>query len=138
MSPLEKQDLVFFWTGSPALPGLFTFCFNFLHCSILFNFKVKPAKDDGGETLKKRLQKKKTQRGQRFLFTIFSSFVYFFSASEDGFQPMPSVTIRPADDNHLPSANTCISRLYVPLYSSKAVLKSKLLMAIKTKNFGFV
>ena len=79
MSPLEKQDLVFFWTGSPALP-----------------------------------------------------------ASEDGFQPMPSVTIRPADDTHLPSANTCISRLYVPLYSSKAVLKSKLLMAIKTKNFGFV
>jgi E3 ubiquitin-protein ligase EDD1 len=79
MSPLEKQDLVFFWTGSPALP-----------------------------------------------------------ASEDGFQPMPSVTIRPADDSHLPSANTCISRLYVPLYSSKAILKSKLLMAIKTKNFGFV
>ena len=79
MSPLEKQDLVFFWTGSPALP-----------------------------------------------------------ASEDGFQPMPSVTIRPADDRHLPSANTCISRLYVPLYSSKAILKNKLLMAIKTKNFGFV
>merc|ERR1712210_388501 len=37
MTPLEKQDLVYFWTGSPALP-----------------------------------------------------------ASEDGFQPMPSVTIRPA------------------------------------------
>ena len=60
------------------------------------------------------------------------------TASEDGFQPMPSVTIRPADDSHLPSANTCISRLYVPLYSSKAILKAKLLMAIKTKNFGFV
>ena len=59
-------------------------------------------------------------------------------ASEEGFQPMPSVTIRPADDSHLPSANTCISRLYVPLYSSKNILKSKLLMAIKTKNFGFV
>jgi len=59
-------------------------------------------------------------------------------ASEDGFQPMPSVTIRPAGDSHLPSANTCISRLYVPLYSSKAILRSKLLMAIKTKNFGFV
>eukprot|EP00096_Caligus_rogercresseyi_P012405 TRINITY_DN5185_c0_g1_i1.p1 TRINITY_DN5185_c0_g1~~TRINITY_DN5185_c0_g1_i1.p1 ORF type:complete len:2971 (-),score=851.59 TRINITY_DN5185_c0_g1_i1:151-9063(-) len=79
MSPLEKQDLVYFWTGSPALP-----------------------------------------------------------ASEDGFQPMPSITIRPAGDSHLPSANTCISRLYVPLYSSKAILKSKLLLAIKTKNFGFV
>lgn len=79
MSPLEKQDLVYFWTGSPALP-----------------------------------------------------------ASEEGFQPMPSVTIRPADDSHLPSANTCISRLYIPLYSSKQILKSKLIMAIKTKNFGFV
>jgi len=79
MSPLEKQDLVYFWTGSPALP-----------------------------------------------------------ASEDGFQPMPSVTIRPADDSHLPSANTCISRLYIPLYSSKQILKAKLLLAIKTKNFGFV
>ena len=95
MSPLEKQDLVFFWTGSPALPGLFTFCFNFLHCSILFNFKVKPAKDDGGETLKKRLQKKKTQRGQRFLFTIFSSFVYFF------FQPPRTVF------------NPCLQSLFV-------------------------
>lgn len=79
MTPLEKQDLVYFWTGSPALP-----------------------------------------------------------ASEEGFQPMPSVTIRPAGDSHLPSANTCISRLYVPLYSSKAILRTKLLMAIKTKNFGFV
>lgn len=70
--------------------------------------------------------------------------VYFWTgspalpASEDGFQPMPSVTIRPADDAHLPTANTCISRLYIPLYSSKAVLRHKLLLAIKTKNFGFV
>ncbi|XP_055677423.1 E3 ubiquitin-protein ligase hyd isoform X6 [Lutzomyia longipalpis] len=79
MSPLEKQDLVYFWTGSPALP-----------------------------------------------------------ASEEGFQPMPSVNIRPADDTHLPTANTCISRLYIPLYSSKAILRHKLLLAIKTKNFGFV
>lgn len=79
MSNLERQDLVYFWTGSPALP-----------------------------------------------------------ASEEGFQPMPSVTIRPADDAHLPTANTCISRLYIPLYSSKAVLRHKLLLAIKTKNFGFV
>ncbi|CAF0940743.1 unnamed protein product, partial [Didymodactylos carnosus] len=76
---VEKQDLVYFWTGSPALP-----------------------------------------------------------ASEGGFQPMPSVTIRPADDQHLPTANTCISRLYVPLYSSKTILKTKLLYAIKTKQFGFV
>ncbi|KAJ8980295.1 hypothetical protein NQ317_005215 [Molorchus minor] len=76
---LVKQDLVYFWTGSPALP-----------------------------------------------------------ASEDGFQPMPSVTIRPADDAHLPTANTCISRLYIPLYSSRQVLRQKVLLAIKTKNFGFV
>lgn len=70
--------------------------------------------------------------------------VYFWTgspalpASEEGFQPMPSVTIRPADDAHLPTANTCISRLYIPLYSSKAVLRHKLLLAIKNKNFGFV
>lgn len=79
MTNQEKQDLVYFWTGSPALP-----------------------------------------------------------ASEEGFQPMPSVTIRPADDSHLPTANTCISRLYIPLYSTRAILRSKLLLAIKTKNFGFV
>ena len=79
MTIQEKQDLVYFWTGSPALP-----------------------------------------------------------ASEDGFQPMPTVTIRPADDQHFPTANTCISRLYIPLYSSKAILKAKLLVAIKIKNFGFV
>ncbi|XP_059219991.1 E3 ubiquitin-protein ligase hyd isoform X2 [Stomoxys calcitrans] len=79
MNTLERQDLVYFWTGSPALP-----------------------------------------------------------ASEEGFQPLPSVTIRPADDTHLPTANTCISRLYIPLYSSKSILRSKLLLAIKSKNFGFV
>jgi len=79
MSNMERQDLVYFWTSSPALP-----------------------------------------------------------ASEEGFQPMPTITIRPADDAHLPTANTCISRLYIPLYSAKQILRTKLLLAIKTKNFGFV
>lgn len=79
MTQMERMDLVYFWTGSPALP-----------------------------------------------------------ASEDGFQPMPSVTIRPPDDSHLPTANTCISRLYIPIYSSRNILKQKLLLAIKTKSFGFV
>lgn len=70
--------------------------------------------------------------------------VYFWTsspvlpASEEGFQPMPTITIRPADDDHLPTANTCISRLYIPLYSTKAILRTKLLMAITTKAFGFV
>ncbi|GFO10305.1 E3 ubiquitin-protein ligase ubr5 [Plakobranchus ocellatus] len=70
--------------------------------------------------------------------------VYFWTsspvlpASEEGFQPMPTITIRPADDDHLPTANTCISRLYIPLYSTKAILRSKLLLAITTKAFGFV
>ncbi|CAH8458674.1 unnamed protein product [Heterobilharzia americana] len=59
-------------------------------------------------------------------------------ASAQGFQPMPSVTIRPPDDHHLPSANTCISRLYIPLYSSRHILRDKLLQAIGTKSFGFV
>ncbi|UXI21599.1 alkaline phosphatase tissue-nonspecific isozyme [Sarcoptes scabiei] len=47
MSNEEKQDLIYFWTGSPALP-----------------------------------------------------------ASEEGFQPMPSVTIRPRDDIYFVTANT--------------------------------
>uniref|UniRef100_A0A915EF78 E3 ubiquitin-protein ligase UBR5 n=1 Tax=Ditylenchus dipsaci TaxID=166011 RepID=A0A915EF78_9BILA len=76
---VEKQDLVFFWTGSPSLPS-----------------------------------------------------------TEEGFQPLPTIMIRPADDLHLPTANTCISRLYVPLYSTKKILRSKLLLAIKARNFGFV
>nr|CAB3267473.1 E3 ubiquitin-protein ligase UBR5-like [Phallusia mammillata] len=79
LSSSDKQELLYFWTGSPALP-----------------------------------------------------------ASEDGFQPMPTITIRPPDDQHLPTANTCISRLYVPLYSTRQILKQKLSVAIKTKNFGFV
>ncbi|XP_052763231.1 E3 ubiquitin-protein ligase UBR5-like isoform X2 [Mya arenaria] len=79
MTNHERQDLVYFWTSSPALP-----------------------------------------------------------ASEEGFQPMPSITIRPADDDHLPTANTCISRLYIPIYTTKQIIKTKLLLAIKTKAFGFV
>ena len=82
---------------------------------------------------------------ERNLFNLyFCVQVYFWTsspalpASEEGFQPMPSITIRHADDEHLPTANTCISRLYIPLYSSKQVLRAKLLLAIKTKSFGFV
>lgn len=79
MNQQEKQELLFFWTGSPYLP-----------------------------------------------------------ASEEGFQPLPTITLRPPSDQHLPTANTCINRLYVPMYSSKSILKSKMLQAIKTKTFGFV
>uniref|UniRef100_A0A1I7X6B7 HECT domain-containing protein n=1 Tax=Heterorhabditis bacteriophora TaxID=37862 RepID=A0A1I7X6B7_HETBA len=53
-------------------------------------------------------------------------------------QPPPTVMVRPPDDAYLPTANTCISRLYVPLYSSRKVLRAKLQLAIKAKNFGFV
>ncbi len=79
MNQQEKQELLFFWTGSPYLP-----------------------------------------------------------ASEEGFQPLPTVTLRPPSDQHLPTANTCINRLYLPMYSSKSILKAKILQAIKTKTFGFV
>lgn len=75
----EKQDLVYFWTGSPALP-----------------------------------------------------------ASEEGFQPLPSITIRPREDNYYVTANTCISRLYIPLYSSRNILRQRLLVSIKSKSFGFI
>lgn len=79
MSNRERQDLLYFWTSSPAMP-----------------------------------------------------------ANPESYQPAPSITFRPADDQHLPTSNTCISRLYLPLYSSKALLKAKLLAAIKIKTFGFI
>ncbi|KRZ72371.1 E3 ubiquitin-protein ligase UBR5 [Trichinella papuae] len=78
MTADEKQDLIYFWTGSPTLPP-----------------------------------------------------------TMEGFMPTPNVVIRPPDDMYLPTANTCISRLYIPLYSSKNILRQKLLFAIKIKTFGF-
>ncbi|CAJ0569277.1 unnamed protein product, partial [Mesorhabditis spiculigera] len=63
LSEREKQDLVFFWTGSATLPAL-----------------------------------------------------------DELFVPRPSIVIRSLSDAHLPSANTCISRIYLPQYSSKKIL----------------
>jgi hypothetical protein len=93
-------------------------------------------------------RKTRFSKNNRLIFQRYDLYfflkIYFWTgspalpASEAGFQPQPSVTIRPADDQHLPTANTCISRLYVPLYSSKNILKLKLQYAIKTKMFGFV
>nr|XP_055067526.1 E3 ubiquitin-protein ligase UBR5 isoform X8 [Misgurnus anguillicaudatus] len=102
--------------------------------------------DESGENAEKLLQFKRWFWSivEKMNMTERQDLVYFWTsspslpASEEGFQPMPSITIRPPDDQHLPTANTCISRLYVPLYSSKQILKQKLLLAIKTKNFGFV
>ncbi|KAK1331957.1 hypothetical protein QTO34_007634 [Cnephaeus nilssonii] len=102
--------------------------------------------DESGENAEKLLQFKRWFWSivEKMSMTERQDLVYFWTsspslpASEEGFQPMPSITIRPPDDQHLPTANTCISRLYVPLYSSKQILKQKLLLAIKTKNFGFV
>ena len=44
-----------------------------------------------------------------------------------------------SDDQHLPSASTCYHVLLLPPYSSIAILKEKLLMAIELggKGFGF-
>ena len=79
MSQRERQELLYFWTSSPALP-----------------------------------------------------------ANTDSYQPSPSITIRPPDDSRLPTANTCISRLYLPLYSTRSLLRTRLLTALRTKTFGFV
>uniref|UniRef100_A0A0N4ZYJ3 E3 ubiquitin-protein ligase UBR5 n=1 Tax=Parastrongyloides trichosuri TaxID=131310 RepID=A0A0N4ZYJ3_PARTI len=59
-------------------------------------------------------------------------------SKKEGFQPSPTVMIRPPENSRLPTANTCISRLYMPLYSNKKILKQRLCLAIKAKNFGFV
>jgi E3 ubiquitin-protein ligase HUWE1 len=45
----------------------------------------------------------------------------------------------PADDARLPAAHTCFNQLDLPLYSSRAVLREKLLYAIHqgAEGFGF-
>ena len=78
-----------------------------------------------------------TQRERQDLLYFWSSSPVL-PASVDSYQPRPSITIRPPDDQQFPTANTCISRLYLPLYTSKAILRTKLVTAIKTKTFGFV
>ncbi|CAJ0958085.1 unnamed protein product, partial [Mesorhabditis belari] len=75
----EKQELVFFWTGSATLPAL-----------------------------------------------------------DEMFVPRPTVVIRSLSDAHLPSANTCISRIYLPQYSSKKILASKLRSAIQLSQMSHV
>ena len=55
-----------------------------------------------------------------------------------GFAVRPTIVVRPPSDTHLPTANTCVARLMLPVYSSKRLLRAKLLAAIQTKNFGFV
>jgi len=73
--------------------------------------------------------------------------IYFWTgspslpATEAGLVPRPSVHVRPAsegDAGMLPTSNTCISRILIPVYRSKEILQQKLLMAIQTKTFGFV
>lgn len=62
--------------------------------------------------------------------------------SIENWEPKTQVTLRPkeTDDRKalLPTANTCINRLYLPRYNNKEVLKAKLRLAIQVKSFGFV
>lgn len=43
-------------------------------------------------------------------------------ATEAGFVPKPNIVVRPPSDQRLPSANTCASRLEIPLYPSRKVI----------------
>eukprot|EP00064_Thunnus_orientalis_P013766 superscaffoldBa00002294_g13806 len=73
--------------------------------------------DESGENADKLLQFKRWFWSivEKMSMTERQDLVYFWTsspslpASEEGFQPMPSITIRPPDDQHLPTANTCIS-----------------------------
>ena len=73
-----------------------------------------------------------------------SDLTYFWTSSpslpatEAAFVPRPAVVVRPPSDERLPTANTCVARLSIPFYSSRKLLKKKLLQAIQTKGFGFV
>lgn len=52
------------------------------------------------------------------------------------------IHLRHKEDNQknaqLPTANTCINRMYLPRYESIEILESKLRLAIEVKNFGFI
>lgn len=52
--------------------------------------------------------------------------------------PPFQVSVNSGEDvNHLPQAHTCNNLLKFPKYTSKEMLKSKLVQAIKTEGFGF-
>lgn len=55
-----------------------------------------------------------------------------------GFKNRPYPSIAPANTSaaHLPSVSTCLCRLYLPNYGSKASLKEKLEKAVAENNFG--
>jgi len=64
---------------------------------------------------------------ERMSETARHDLVYFWTSSpalpatEAGFVPRPTIVIRPPTDSHLPTANTCVARLSIPLYSSRKV-----------------
>ncbi|KRY31285.1 NFU1 iron-sulfur cluster scaffold -like protein, mitochondrial, partial [Trichinella spiralis] len=64
--------------------------------------------------------------------------IYFWTGSPTLAPSMERLKPTPNNDMYLPTANTCFSRLYIPLYSSKNILRQKLFFAIKIKTFGFV
>ena len=62
-------------------------------------------------------------------------------ATEAGLLPRPTVVVRPASEGNagnLPTAHTCSAQLSVPVYPSIETMRSKMLMALGTKTFGFV
>ncbi|KRY25635.1 E3 ubiquitin-protein ligase UBR5 [Trichinella spiralis] len=63
--------------------------------------------------------------------------IYFWTGSPTLAPSMERFKPTPNDDMYLPTANTCISRLYIPLYSSKNMLRQKLFFVIQIKTFGF-
>ena len=81
---------------------------------------------------------------ERLVFERRQALLYFWMgapllpyAPAQTLSPAPSIVLRPPDAA-LPTANTCISRLYLPLYGDKHTLRLKLLTAIQTSSFGFV
>lgn len=77
-----------------------------------------------------------------FLLDLLQVYFWIFSlvffVSEEGFQSMFSIIIRFADDDYFFTVNICILRLYISLYLFKVVLRSKIILVIKIKVFGFV
>ncbi|KRY31282.1 NFU1 iron-sulfur cluster scaffold -like protein, mitochondrial, partial [Trichinella spiralis] len=94
----------------------------------------------------KSLPREKFDQFKKWFWSVVSSMtadekqdlIYFWTGSPTLAPSMERLKPTPNNDMYLPTANTCFSRLYIPLYSSKNILRQKLFFAIKIKTFGFV
>ncbi|OUC41529.1 NifU-like protein [Trichinella nativa] len=108
--------------------------------------KSKMTNETSSAAADKSLPREKFDQFKKWFWSVVSSMttdvkqdlIYFWTGSPTLAPSMGRFKPTPNDDMYLSTANTCISRLCIALYSSKNILRQKLFFAIKIKTFGFV